>query len=423
MSPDDRSHASANAPRNGLSTLATSRGPSRPRVGWLPALVGAFAFFCAPAPSESAERAALPSQSEGLAWPTQAWPTGASVPGSDNGALTAAFDAAFQGKEPLLGETRAVIVAEGGRIVAERYADGFGPETKFVSWSMAKSITHALVGAAVLQGRLDIDKPMGNPHWLPGDERSAITWRQWLNMVDGQRYSELGAASTTDNDVARMLFGAGRLDAAAHAASLPLIHAVGAVWNYNSAGTILVCDALTRVLVPAPASAEARRAAMLAWMHASLFEPIGMASAQPEFDAQGLFLGGSLVYATARDFAKFGLLYLRDGIWDGKRILPAGWVDFARTPSPAPNGDVYGAGWWINPPVGTGQAMYSYVDTGPMRDAFEAQGHEGQMILLVPTKDLVIVRLGRFADRVENWKALEDWMGRVARAFPAAAAP
>ena len=155
-------------------------------------------------------------------------------------------------------------------------------------------------------------------------------------------------------------------------------------------------------------------------MRESLFAPIGMQSAQPEFDAQGVFVGSSFVYATARDFAKLGLLYLRDGVWDGRRILPAGWVDFARTPSPAANGDVYGAGWWVDPAEGSGRARYSYVDSGPARDAFWAAGREGQMVLLVPGKDLIVVRLGRFDDRNENWKALYDWMGRVARAFPTA---
>jgi CubicO group peptidase (beta-lactamase class C family) len=258
---------------------------------------------------------------------------------------------------------------------------------------MAKSITHALVGAAVEQRRVDIDQPMGNPHWRANDVRSAITWRQWLNMLDGQRYTELTARSPAESDVAKMLFGSGRLDTAGYAASLPLAYPPGTRWNYNTAGEILVCDALTRTIVPNPGSARARRASMLAWMHSSLFDPIGMSSAQPEFDAQGLYLGGSFVYATARDFAKIGLLYLRDGMWEGRRILPEGWVDFARSPTSAANGDVYGAGWWINPASGTGQAMFSYINTGPARDAFDARGLQGQIILLVPTKDLVVVRL------------------------------
>jgi CubicO group peptidase (beta-lactamase class C family) len=153
MSADDRPHQVAGVARDGLSAPLGSPCSALLRTGRLLALVGGLAFF-GPTPCVSAERAPLPPQPAGLAWPTRTWPTGMPVPGSDSRAMAAAFDAAFQGREPLLGETRAVIVVEGGRIVAERYADGFGPDTRFVSWSMAKSITHALVGAAVWMGRV-----------------------------------------------------------------------------------------------------------------------------------------------------------------------------------------------------------------------------------------------------------------------------
>jgi CubicO group peptidase (beta-lactamase class C family) len=358
--------------------------------------------------------APLPRQPSGVPWPTEMWATGPLPAGTDEAALGVAMAEAFDGANPALGETRAVVVVSGGRIVLERYTAGYGPDMPLPSWSMAKSVTHALVGAAVLQGLVDLDAPMGSPHWPAGDRRAAIPWRQWLNMVDGQDYHELDARLPTGDDVAKMLFGPGRLDAARYAASLPLAHPPGTRWNYNSAGEILICDALTRAVVPAPASSADRRDDMLRWMHASLFDPIGMRSAQPEFDAAGLYLGSSFVYATARDFARFGLLYLRDGIWDGRRLLPPGWVDFARTPAPAANVDVYGAGWWINPQSGTGIPFPALIDTGPERDAFRAEGHDGQIILIVPSRDLIVVRLGLSND----WPALYDWMGRVVRVFP-----
>jgi len=419
MSWNDRQRSPVRARRRGLTGRLTRRGSVRAGVGLL--LAFASALMCGGlSVGLSAERVRLPTQPAGVGWPTETWPTGAPAPDADRDALAGALDLAFGGGAPLLGETRAVVIIEGGQLVAERYAEGFGPDSRLVSWSMAKSVTHALVGIAELQGRVDIDKPMGNRRWPPTDERSGIAWRQWLNMVDGQQYLELGAPSAIASDAAGMLFGPGRLDTATYAAALPLIHPPSSVWNYNSAGFILVCDALTRVVAGVAASPDERRARMSAWMRESLFAPIGMRSAQPEFDAQGVFVGSSFVYATARDFARLGLLYLRDGVWDGRRILPAGWADFARTPSAAANGDVYGAGWWINPAEGTGRARYSYIDTGPTRDAFYAEGREGQMVLLVPSKDLIVVRLGRFDDRSENWKALYDWMGRVARAFPTA---
>lgn len=365
----------------------------------------------------------LPAQPPGRAWPTQAWPVAPGI--GDMAAVNAILERGFAGAIPKLGETRAVVIIQGGALIGERYAQGYNSDTRLVSWSMAKSITQALVGAAVLQGRLAIDQPMGNPRWARSDPRSAITWRHWLQHVDGLRYLEIGAPSPTKSDAAIMLFGASRRDTAAYAASLPLIHPAGTHWNYSTAASLLVAEGLTNVMAPNLAP-MARRAAMSAWMKESLFTPIGMTSAQPEFDAQGLYVGGSLVYATARDFAKFGMLYLRDGVWDGRRILPEGWVDFARSPGPDPKADVYGAGFWINPQTGTGKPMTSYLDTGPGRDAFSAQGFEGQMILMVPSKDLVIVRLGLFSDGRPSWDALYEWMGQIARALPVnptAAAP
>ena len=348
----------------------------------------------------------LPAQPEGLPWPTKEWPRGplpAGVPAAEVERLLAVTRATH----PLLGETRAVVIIHRGKLVAEQYRDGFGPNTPLISWSMAKSITQAMVGVAVRQGLVDIDKPMGNPHWEPGDPRAAIPWRQWLQMVDGQRYHEIDARNPTTNDAARMLYGDGRLDVAAWAASLPLAHAPGTRWNYNSAGINLVSNALGRLFAPGAAAAD-RRAKMQETLQRELFGPLGMTSAEPEFDAAGTFIGSALVYATARDFAKFGLLYARDGVWNGRRILPAGWVDFARTHTSAAGGKGYGAGWWLTPPAGQRPLP---------RDLFTAQGHEGQLITVVPSKDLVLVRLGRFDDRT-GFPALRDWMEELVPLFP-----
>jgi CubicO group peptidase (beta-lactamase class C family) len=355
---------------------------------------------------------ALPAQPAGVAWPTRDWPT-APLPTSAAAAVERAL-AAVDRVDPELGETRAVVVVQGGRIVAERYLRGYGPTTRLISWSMAKSITHALVGIAVRKGLVDIDKPMGNPRWPAGDARAAVTWRQWMQMVDGQDYHEIGVRDPARNDAARMLFGEGRLDVAGYAAQLPQIHAAGTHWNYNTAGVELIDDALGRVFAPGASPAD-RRAKVADVLLSELFGPLGMSSALPEFDAAGTFLGGSLVYATARDFARFGLLYLRDGVWDGRRILPAGWADFARTRGPAPNGATYGAGFWITPPVGDAARPHALTPDGPA-DLFTAQGHEGQLITIVPSKDLVIVRLGHLDD-THGWHALGQWLQALVAAF------
>jgi CubicO group peptidase (beta-lactamase class C family) len=308
-----------------------------------------------------------------------------------------------------------VIVVQDGRIVFERYADGFSRETRFNSWSMAKSVTQALVGAAVMQGRVAIDTPMGNPHWRASDRRAAITWRQWLQFVDGSDYTETHEDAERAGN-ARMLFGEGRRDVARWAAARPLIHDPGAHWNYSSAASLLISDALTRAIAPNPRNAEDRRARMRAWMDEALFRRIGMRPVV-EFDPQGTFYGSSLVWATARDFARFGYLYLRDGQWDGQRIVPEGWVDFARTPGPAQNADTYGAGWWLTPTSGPGRPARALITDNAMADVFSAQGHEGQIIVVAPSKDLVMVRLGLFHGGAESWDALGDWSTRLIGAF------
>lgn len=358
------------------------------------------------------ELQALPPQPEGVPWPTLDWPKGPLPDGVADGLGRAL--ALVGARDPKLGETRAVVVIHHGRLVAERYAPGFGAGTPFLSWSMAKSVTQALLGIAVRKGLVDIDQAMGNPRWNAGDPRAAIPWRHWINMTDGQDYHEIGVVDPTLNDAATMLYGRGRRDVAGFAAALPLIHPPGTHWNYNSAGINLIADALTRVLAPNASPAE-RRARVARELRDELFAPIGMTSAQPEFDSTGLFLGSALVYATARDWARFGLLYLRNGVWDGRRILPEGWVDFARTKTPAENSDVYGAGFWVTPAVGRGKPQAAFAPDGP-RDIFLAQGHEGQIVVVVPSKDLVLVRLGLFDDFV-GWSPLGEWAVGVINLF------
>ena len=370
----------------------------------------------------NAELVPLPPQSADVAWPTVEWPTGPLPPGVDADAFHAAMQDAFEKKMAGLGETREVVVIQGGRLVHEQYAPGYQADMPLVSWSMAKSVTHALVGVAVQQGRVNIDVAMGSPHWAPDDRRAQIPWRTWLQMTDGQRYLEIEAKTIANSDASRKLFGPGRLDVARYCSGLPLIHEPGAHWNYNSCGIVLTADALTRTIAPNAASPQARREAVMTWMRESLFDVIGM-HAQPEFDAAGLFYGSAFVYASARDFAKFGLLYLRNGEWDGRRVLPEGWVDYARTPGSGQNADIYGAGWWINPKEGAGRPYPTHIDVGALRDAFSAQGFEGQYTLVVPSKDLVIVRLGLTPEADLRSGALRDWMGRVAQAFPMTASP
>jgi CubicO group peptidase (beta-lactamase class C family) len=379
-------------------------------------VLAALVLVCATAGVSAAQELyPLPAQPAGVAWPTQDWQTAPLPADVDRPAFDLAVTEAFAGVHPLLGETRAVVVIQGGRVVFERYMDGYTRDSRLVSWSMAKSFTHAFVGIAQMQGRLSIDTPMGHPNWSAGDRRASTTWRQWLQMVDGLDYQESNEDLTRAGN-AQMLFGEGRRDVSRWASERPLLHDPGTTWNYTSAGTILISDALTRVIAADARDPSARRATMRQWMNQSLFERIGM-RALWEYDPQGVFYGSSLLWATARDYAKFGYLYLRDGVWDGERVLPEGWVDFGRTPGPAQNTDTYGAQWWLTPAHGPGRPGRSLITDNSMSDAFSAQGYEGQIIVVVPSKDLVMVRLGRFDGGAEAWDALGDWSTRLIGAF------
>lgn len=337
----------------------------------------------------------LPAQPAGVPWPTLAWPEG-ELPPTIETRLAPLLDRAFADPAPDdLGETHAFLAVQGGRIVAERYWRGFDAASTHHSWSQAKSMTQALIGILVREGRIDIHAPADVPEWQKDDDpRRAITLDQLLRMSSGLKFAE-DYVDAGVSDVIEMLFGSGKADVAAYAARSPLAHPPGTAWSYSSGTSNLVARAAARAL---GASGEAFRD----FMFRELFTPIGMTSASPKFDAAGTFIGSSFCYCTARDFARFGLLYLRGGFWDGRRILPDGWVDYARTPTPVPETERlgYGAHWWL------GMA-------GP--GSFSANGYEGQYTVLVPELDLILVRNGKSPD--EKKEAVQGWLAEVADCF------
>ena len=315
----------------------------------------------------------LPPQPAGVPWPTDRWPE--AEPKADPGRLEAVVAEAFgPAASPDLGETHALVVVQGGRLVLERYAEGFGPQMTYKSWSMAKSITQALVGILVGDGKVDIQAPADVPEWAAaGDARRAITLDQLLRMVGGLSFVE-DYRPGQGSDVIEMLFGRGKHDVAHFAADMPLDHAPGTYWSYASGTTNIISRCAAR-------AANAFGPDFEAFMRERLFAPIGMRSPKPKFDDAGVFIGSSFCFCSAQDFARFGLLYLRDGVWDGRRLLPEGWVDYARTPTPRQPIDEqgYGAQWWLDL-------------AGP--GSFSAQGYEGQYIAIVPDLDLIVVRNG-----------------------------
>lgn len=314
----------------------------------------------------------LPTLSASVPWPTDAWLEATPGPEVDMAALEASADLAFDPPDPEIhGETLAWLLVQGGRIVYERYADEKGASDTFISWSMAKSILHALVGVLVAEGKLDPSAPAPVPAWSGEDDpRRAITLEHLLRMVDGLDFVEVYEEGRR-SDVIEMLFKSGKADVASYAESRPLAHRPGSWWNYSSGTSNIVSAIVGRTV-------GGGEAGMRAFMQRALFDPIGMRSATIRFDDAGTFIGSSYVFATARDFARFGLLYLRDGVWQGQRVLPAGWVDAARTLTPTSSG-WYGAHWW-----------HAVHDPG----IFHASGFNGQYIACDPRRDLVIVRLG-----------------------------
>jgi CubicO group peptidase (beta-lactamase class C family) len=343
---------------------------------------------------------ALPTADPATPWPAEEWPAGELPPGVDLGHL---MDEAFDAEGPVQ-DTYAVVIVHDGRLVFERYG-GLLPQwdkpgkpvvrdTPLLSWSMAKSMLHAVVGMLVAEGRLGLHDPTPVPLWgKVGDPRGAITLQDLLEMRDGLDFVE-DYDDPEASDVLAMLFGAGRADMAEFAADRPLAAPPGTRFSYSSGTSNVISGIVGRLVGTGDAYRQLLRD--------RLFDPLGMASAEASFDDAGNWIAASYVHASARDYARFGLLYLRDGLWSGRRLLPAGWVDHGRTPRSVDpdDGDYYGAHWWTR--------------DGPM-GTFWASGHEGQFIDVCPALDLILVRMGRTDS--DHSDALKRWRTQVIEAF------
>ncbi len=267
-------------------------------------------------------------------------------------------------------KTRAVLVLKAGEILAEKYLDGFDAETLQLGWSMNKSIVNALAGIMVRKGLLDIDEATGIPLWQ-SDERRKITYRHLLQMNSGLKWREVyGTAS----DVTRMLYKSE--SPYEYAISKPSAFQPGSKWVYASGTSNILAGLFMKKL----GGAEAYRC----FLQRELFDKIGMSSIIMEQDRKDRFISSSYAFATPRDWARFGLLYLNDGICNGVRILPEGWVDLTTEPAKGSGGE-YGAHFWLN-------------KSGELKDVpgdvFGAHGFQGQRVFIVPSKDMVVVRLG-----------------------------
>lgn len=326
------------------------------------------------------------------------WPDGNRVqtdtliPGLNKTALERALDEEFKEIDPKRKrQTRAVVVVYNGRIVAERYAPGFMPQIRFLSWSVGKSITNALVGILVKQGRLRVNNRAPVPEWNdPNDPRRHITLDHLLKMSSGLKFNE--RSTVLCSEVFTLLFASD--DMAAYAVRRPLEAKPGTRWNYSSGDSSIIARIIRHTL-------EASGEDYYSFPYRRLFSQIGMQTALIEVDASGTFVNAGWMWATARDYARFGLLYLNDGIWKGQRILPEGWVDYTGEPmAQAPKG-MYGAHFWLN--SGEPSNIHNRFWPELSRDTYTASGNRGQWITIIPSRKTVVVRFGFSQGKPDEW--------------------
>lgn len=315
---------------------------------------------------------------------SQPWPTGERdamgplPPEVDQAALDGALDYAMEREDQ---NTRALVVAYKGKIIAERFAPGFTENTPQISWSMGKSITAALFGVVALREGFDVNDPAPVPEWRAADDpRREITIAHLLRMSSGLDFHNYGLGNedsyTTENEHFRIYFDG--LNVFEHAVNQPPDVPPNTQWRYRNSDPLTIGRIVRQTV-------EARGENYLTFPQRALFDKIGMRNVVLETDAWGNFILTGYDFASAHDWVRFGLLHLWDGVWQGERILPEWWVDFISTPAPADTSQGYGGLWWLN----RGGSM-SRVPA----DAFWASGYMGQRTMVIPSRDMVIVRLG-----------------------------
>lgn len=302
---------------------------------------------------------------------------------STNPAIRAAIARALAEPDPEYPRlTKAVVVLHDGKLIAEHYAPGYGPDTPIWAHSVSKSITSALIGVLVREGKLTLQQPVPIAKWRqPGNLHHAVTIDELLRMDSGLPFDETDGVI---NPMTDMIFL--ERDMAGYAADMPPTHPPGTTWGYSNLAYVLLGHLITRAAGGTAIDAErfARR---------ELFAPLGMAHTLIQADATGTLIGSGSVYATARDLARFGQLYLDDGVMNGQRILPKGWVAYSHSQTLDTG---YGAGFWLNikndTPVPVWHANWGMPQVP--KDMYYARGAFGQYVVIVPSEKLVVVRMG-----------------------------
>jgi CubicO group peptidase (beta-lactamase class C family) len=325
------------------------------------------------------------------------WSVGSRPAGTDNDAVDAALRSLASLPEKA-GVSLATLVAHRGVIVAEQYGPDTDADSTLISWSMAKSMTQTALGICVARGLLHLHAPAPVPEWQH-DDRRHITIEHLLQMRSGLAWREI-YTEAEGSDVIEMLFLSGKDDVAGYASALPLAHEPGTVWEYSSGTTNILARIITDAL-------GGTRDAMETLLDDDLFGPLDMTSTTAKFDERGTFIGSSFVYATARDFARFGELYRLGGRWGEREIVPAWWAQRAATDIPVelPESESFGYSdhWWT-------------YDRAGYPGVFAAHGFEGQRIIVLPDRELVVVQLSKNPDDERAW--VDDPLHAIIRAFP-----
>lgn len=311
-----------------------------------------------------------------------------------------------------VGETRAVLVMHNGELIAERYAPGYSADMRYISWSMAKTVTAMLVGFLVDDGVLDLDAPAPVPEWQgENDARGNITLRHLLHMASGLEHTEVNDP-IWDSDAYQMLFGNRTDDMAGYAISRPLEANPGDKFEYSSATTVILARIVADQLTDSDDPGE-RAAAYRRFAERRLLDPARISSVYFEFDARGTQIGGSLIHATARDWARLGEVMRTGQGPDGTPIISSEWREFMLTPSP--RNSEYGGQTWLNRPGGVHDNPVLFPDRAP-KSLFSFNGHLGQYVMVSPEQGLTVVRLGNTPDG-ELREAVVMRLARIFEAF------
>lgn len=294
--------------------------------------------------------------------------------------------------------TRAVVILYDGEIIAERYAPGYDVNSRHMGWSMTKSITNAITGILTKDGRMKVYDPAPIPQWQ-NDDRKKITLHNLLQASSGLEWEEV---YTSPSLATKMIFN--KKDMGLYAMESPLESEPNTVFEYSSGTTNII----SRLIREAIGDDDYYK-----FYYRELFEKIGARSMLIEPDAGGTYVGSSFSWATARDWARFGLLYLNEGVFNGERILPQGWVAYSATAATAAKRGEYGAQWWTNAGSMDNQLNRTYPDVPA--DSFQAEGFEGQFVFVVPSKKLVVVRLGLSQT---NELDMNQFVSKVIQALP-----